>query len=72
MGISEIAFGALSLLVVVGFWITVVVIIARSIRRNNGTSSLNSGLQILEERYARGEITEHEFLERRAVLRGTS
>ncbi|HJP65436.1 MAG TPA: SHOCT domain-containing protein [Actinomycetota bacterium] len=54
------------------FWIAVIVAAIVFLRRevpNLGWPSRSSqALRILEERYARGEISREEFLERRAVL----
>ena len=71
MGFPEIIFGFVSMVLVVGFWAIVIVAVTRLVRRSN-VPPPSSGLRILEERYARGEITEAEFLERRAVLEGRS
>ncbi len=50
------------------------VIVAVSLLRRDGhrvgSAPLPPALQVLEERYARGDITREEFLERRAVLLG--
>jgi putative membrane protein len=56
---------------VVAFWIAVValiVLLLRSGAERPGGVSGGSALQLLEQRYARGEIDRDEFLERRAVL----
>jgi putative membrane protein len=56
------------------FWIVLIGLIAL-IARGTRTPARDSGgpaVRLLEERYARGEITREEFLERRAVLDGTS
>jgi putative membrane protein len=53
------------------FWILVVVVAVALIRRRPGEEGPRRGspaLELLEERYARGEIDRDEFLERRAVL----
>ena len=71
MGLPEIVFGFFSMILVVGFWAMVIVVVTRLVRGHN-TPSPSSGVRILEERYARGEISEDEFLERRAVLEGKS
>jgi len=61
-----------------GFWIGVVVVIVSLVRgrhhhhHEGGVSASTSALRLLEERYARGEITREEFLERRGVLTGTA
>jgi putative membrane protein len=53
------------------FWIAVIAVIIVALRaaagRPNGGAE-RSALEVLEERYARGEITRDEFLDRRAVL----
>jgi putative membrane protein len=67
--IPELFFGFVSIFFFVGFWWIVIMVIARLLRRNGGPSP-STGIQILEERYARGEISREEFLERRSVLLG--
>jgi hypothetical protein len=47
-----------------------IVLIARGMPTTGGDSR-GPAVRLLEERYARGEITREEFLERRAVLDGT-
>jgi putative membrane protein len=54
-------------LVFVAFWVTVLVVVGRRWRH----SSRRSGEAVLAERFARGEITEAEYRERRDVLRRT-
>lgn len=51
--------------IVIGGIIWLIAIVAR--RPNTGPSK-SSALEILEERYARGEIDREEFLERRSLL----
>jgi putative membrane protein len=56
------------------FWIlpiALVVLLVRGTRTAAGDSG-GAALRVLEERYARGEITREDFLERRAVLGGSS
>jgi len=57
------------LLLVFVAWLAV-----KAARQNGGTTAERgrdrSALDILEERYARGEIDEREFQERKRVLRG--
>ena len=56
------------------FWIFLIGLIVL-MTRGMPTTARDSGrpaVRLLEERYARGEITREEFLERRAVLDGTS
>jgi putative membrane protein len=56
-----------------GFWILLIALIVLLVR-GTGTARASGGpaIRVLEERYARGEITREEFLERRAVLGGPS
>jgi putative membrane protein len=52
------------------FWvllIALIVLLVRAVRPGAGDSG-GPAVQLLEERYARGEISRDEFLERRAVL----
>lgn len=61
-------------LVMAAFWIAVIVLIVilvRAIARRPDSIGGQSALRVLEERYARGEVTRDEFLERRAVLTDT-
>jgi putative membrane protein len=53
------------------FWILVIVAIVALIRGSRPAARASGGpaVHLLEERYARGEITREEFLERRTVLR---
>jgi putative membrane protein len=58
----------------VALWIVpiaLILLVVRAVRTSAG-SSAGSAVRLLEERYARGEITREEFLERRAVLGGRS
>lgn len=56
-----------------GFWILLIALIALLVRgMGTARASGESAVRVLEERYARGEITRDEFLERRAVLGGRS
>jgi putative membrane protein len=54
----------------VAFWVLLILLIVLLVRgmRTGATAAGGSAVQILEERYARGEITREEFVERRAVL----
>jgi putative membrane protein len=52
------------------FWLTVLVALVVLFRRRRwGQWHGGSGAAVLEERYARGEITEQEYRQRMAVLR---
>ena len=71
IGIMEAPFFALIVLGQIVFWGLVVIVVVRLIQNlSDGTRSSGSALALLEERYARGEISRDEFIERRAVLRG--
>lgn len=52
------------------FWIVVIGLLVTLFRRRPPDARPSSALTILEERYARGEISREEFMERRSVLRG--
>lgn len=65
---TAIALGGLGIvggLLGLAFWILLIALIVALVRAPG-----RSGARVLEERYARGEITREEFLERRAVLGG--
>jgi uncharacterized membrane protein len=47
--------------------IALIVLVARGLLTRSGDSG-GSAVRLLEERYARGEITREEFVERRALL----
>jgi putative membrane protein len=65
--------GLLAGLLSVAFWVLIVVILISMVRRRPGRRpSGSSALRVLEERYAQGEISREEYLERRAVLSGES
>ncbi len=55
-------------LVFFGLWVAMFVVIAR----RRGPWNRGGGESVLAERYARGEIDEAEYRQRRAVLRGKS
>jgi putative membrane protein len=59
-------------LVIAGFWIVIIVaaivILRRELPELQQRFSAPPALRLLEERYARGEITRDEFLHRRHVL----
>jgi putative membrane protein len=56
------------------FWILLILLIVLLFRgmRTAARAPGGEAVRVLEERYARGEITREEFLERRAVLGGGS
>jgi uncharacterized membrane protein len=58
----------------IGFWIILIALIVLLVRATRPAARDSGGpaVHLLEERYARGEITREDFLERRAVLGGTS
>jgi putative membrane protein len=58
-------------LVSLAFIVLVVVLVASLVRSRPGPIAGSGAIRILEERYARGEISRDEFLERRAVLTGS-
>ena len=64
-----ILFGILPLLFLGGLIVIGVLLIGSP---NSAPTSKSTALSILEERYARGEITRDEFVERREVLRGNA
>jgi putative membrane protein len=61
-------------LVSIAFLVLVVVLVAAlmSNRSGAGPTAASSAIRILEERYARGDISRDEFLERRAALTGSA
>jgi uncharacterized membrane protein len=56
------------------FWILLVALIVLLVRatRTPARNSAGGAVRLLDERYARGEITREDFLERRAVLGGSN
>jgi putative membrane protein len=58
----------------VAFWILLIALLVLLVRGMQTTARASGGpaARVLEERYARGEITREEFLERRTVLGGSS
>jgi putative membrane protein len=54
----------------IAFWILLIGLIVLAVRgvRTPARHTEGPAVRLLEERYARGEITREEFLERRAVL----
>jgi putative membrane protein len=61
-------FGVLSALFWIGLVVVAVVLLRNEIPHLRSPEHQSPALRLLEERYARGEITREEFLERRAVL----
>ena len=68
-GPDVVFFGLLPLLFLGGLIVIGVLLIGSP---RSTSSPRSSALSILEERYARGEITRDEFIERREVLRGNA
>ena len=64
--------GGLGVLWMLLFWVGVVVLIVWGVRQVGGNSTSNDAgnraLQILDERFARGEIDADEFQQRRSEL----
>jgi putative membrane protein len=73
MSLAPLAWGAVPLawgFTGIAFWgllIALVVLLVRG-TRTPGRDSGGAAVRVLEERFARGEITREDFLERRAVL----
>ena len=75
--LAPIAFGGVAIawgFMGIAFWILLVALIVLLVRgaRTPARDSGGAAVRVLEERYARGEITREDFLERRAVLAGRS
>ncbi|MDQ6710698.1 MAG: SHOCT domain-containing protein [Candidatus Dormibacteraeota bacterium] len=58
------------LLITLLFLAGLIALLVWTLRRVGSGRSRDSGLRILEERFARGEIDEQEFKQRKAALRG--
>ena len=71
-GPLEFLWGFLALAGTVVFWTLLIVLLVKLLKTKPSLSvhQSSSALQVLEERYARGEITREEYFERRAVLSG--
>ena len=68
-------FGLISGLILLAVIVIAAVLIIRALRQGGGIAAFrheSSALQILNERYARGEIDTQEYDEKRRVLMGTS
>lgn len=63
-------YGGLAFLWMALFWVGVILLAVWAVRRQGGdtTPRRPTALEILEERYARGEIDEDEFTSRRRQL----
>ncbi|MHB8921367.1 MAG: SHOCT domain-containing protein [Halothiobacillus sp.] len=68
-------FGLIFMVACIAIMVLIIFAIVRALQGDNGSSASmpqdyaqNQALQILQERYARGEIDEAEFNERRRVL----
>ncbi len=64
-------FGWLGMLVMALFWIGVIVLVIWGLRRISTPQQPNvasDAVEILKQRYARGEISHEEFLQARAAL----
>jgi putative membrane protein len=73
IGVMEAPFFGLMWIGQIAFWILVVIVVTKLVQGHNERSDSSiSALSLLEERYARGEISRDEFLERRTVLRNDS
>lgn len=68
--LAPIAWGFMGL----AFWILLLALIVLLVRgtRTPARDSAGGAVGVIEERYARGEITREDFLERRAVLGGSN
>ena len=69
MGGSGMGFGFIFWLVILGFIIAGVVWFVRS-QPLAGSSRRSTGLELLEERYARGEINREEYLQKKRDIAG--
>lgn len=73
MGDGMSGWGGLGLLWMALFWVGIALLVVWTVRQFGGGSSERSErrpLEILEERFARGEIDRDEFEERKRVLEG--
>jgi len=69
-GSVAIAWGLIGII----FWLLPIALVVLLLggRRTPDRDSAGAAVRVLEERYARGEITREDFLERRIVLGGRS
>ena len=77
ISLAPIAFGGVAIawgFMGLAFWILLGALIVLLVRgtRTPARDSAGGAVRVLEERYARGEITREDFLERRAVLTGST
>jgi uncharacterized membrane protein len=77
ISLAPIAFGGVAIawgFMGLAFWILLVALIVLLVRgtRTPARDSAGAAVRVLEERYARGDITREDFLERRAVLGGST
>ena len=77
ISLAPIGWGGLAIVggfVSIAFWILLISLIVLLVRgtRTPAPASGGPAVRLLEERYARGEISREDFLERRAVLGGRS
>ncbi len=68
MGYGFAGFGWLFMLIWWAVPILIIVVLVRWISGNNGSDRHSSALKILRERYAKGEIDEKEFKEKKRNL----
>lgn len=67
LGIIAIIWIVMFLLIIVGGFLVIVYIIKNNNTRRDWSTNANA-LKILKERFARGEIDQHEYRERKEVL----
>ncbi len=72
-GPVEFIWGLLAFAVTIAFWVVLAVLFVKLLKSRPFTPSHgSSALKVLEERYARGEISREEYFERRAILTDAS
>lgn len=77
ISLAPIGWGGLAIVggfVGIAFWILLIAVIVLLARGTRTPAPVSGGpaVRLLEERYARGEISREDFLERRTVLGGRS
>jgi uncharacterized membrane protein len=75
--LAPIAWGSVAIawgFIGIAFWLLPIALVALLVRgtRTPARDSSRAAVGVLEGRYARGEITREDFLERRAMLGGSS